>query len=140
MESTPTPSQLLTDEGKNNLLTATKWAGILAWIILVILVLSLIIFGAMTLFISGALVGLVEGLILAITFVVGAGIYGVVAYFLIKFSRMTRQGLLYDDSEMVTAGVKYLQYFFAYLAILAIAGIVLYGISFLGMGLFSTYL
>lgn len=140
MESTPPPSQLLTDEGKTNLLNATKWAGTLAWIILVILVLSLIIFGAMTLFISGALVGLVEGLVIAITFVVGAGIYGVVAYFLIKFSRMTTQGLLYGDSEMVTAGVKYLQYFFAYLTILAIVGIVLYGISFLGMGLFSTYL
>lgn len=140
MESVTSTPQLLNDDGKSNLLAATKWAGIFAWIILSILGLFLIIFGVMTMFISGALVGFVEGLVIALTFIVVGGIYGVVAYFLIKFSRLTKQGLLSDDSQMVAEGVKYLQYFFSYMAILAIVGIVLYGISFLGMGLFSTYI
>jgi hypothetical protein len=139
MENTLPPTSLLNDEGKNNLISSAKWAGILAWITFIMLGLIIVIAGIMGFILTGATIGFAESLMLILTFGVGGGIYLIGALFLYKFSKLTKQGIHDEDPMAVAAGTRNLLYFFMYVAILALVGISIYGVSFLGMGLFSRF-
>ena len=119
----------LSEQGKNHLMEASKWANFIAIVgfiaIGLLIVMSFSIGTIMANLPEGSLGG-ISPKFFSFFYLIMAGVYFIPVFFLFQFGQKTKQALLQEDHNLLTFGLKKLKSHYKFIGILFIILIAIY--------------